>query len=110
MLTIIVAAAGWALFLGMAALYTAGNRLNARESNALAAYSLAILLSDGYRSGLAASFVRAAKEKRSDESNASAIAYALMQGVTQSALRCYQYTDDLNSVAVATAAIQRLEA
>ena len=107
-ITIIVAVVGWVLFLLTAILYVAGNRLNAQESNALAAYSLALLFSDGFRSGLASGFRHAANEALARQSPPESVAYSLMQGITQSAKRYYRSDSDINSVAVATIAIRNM--
>ena len=106
----IVAAAilGWVLLVGVVFLYIAGNKLNAVESNALAAYSLALVLSDDFRNGLATGVRRSAGEALAKHSTPEAAAYSLMQGITLMAKQCYQHDAAINSVAVAASEISRL--
>ncbi len=96
---------GWILFVGVVFLYIAGNKLNAVESNALAVYSLALVLSDDFRNGLATGVRRSAREALAKHSTPEAAAYSLMQGITHMAKLCYRHDAALNSVAVAANAI-----
>ncbi len=86
----IIAVVGWVLFLFIGFLYWVGNRLNAQESLALATYSLALVLSDDFRSAVRAGFDQAVQESRSRGSSPQTATYGLTQAVTENAKSCFK--------------------
>jgi hypothetical protein len=108
-LIIIVAAIGWLLFVFVAILYSAGNKLNSNETNALAIYSLALLLSEEFRAANLDGFKVAIQEGRSKNMNAESLVYGLVQGVTHNAKRYYKNEDgDLNTISLVTDSVSKM--
>jgi hypothetical protein len=106
--TIIFAIAGWGLFALVVILYYVGNRLNNQETNALAVYSLALLLSDDFRSATLSGFAKAIQEVRSNGISAQDVTYGLMQGVTQNAKRSYNNEEaPVNTISIVIDAINK---
>ena len=87
---IIIAVVGWVLFLLTAIFYMVGNKSNVEESQSLAVYSLAVLLSDEFREANRKGFESAMHEGRSKGMDTQAVTYGLVQGVARNAKRCYK--------------------
>src|SRR5438094_930216 len=98
----VVAVIGWLLFLVTILLYWVGNRLNAKESNSLATYSLALMLSDEFRSATQAGFNAAIREARSRGSTLEAVTYGLVEAITQNAKSCYKAESDISTISIVT--------
>jgi hypothetical protein len=106
---IVVAALGWLLFVFMAILYFTGNKLNTHETNALAVYSLALLLSEEFRTANREGFKIAIQEGQSKKMNAESLVYGLMQGVTHNAKRYFKNAgNDLNTISLVTDAVSKI--
>jgi hypothetical protein len=106
---IIVAIIGWLLFVLVAILYYGGNKLNSGETNSLAVYSLALLLSEEFRAANLEGFRVAIQEGRSKNMNAENLVYGLMQGVTHNAKKYYKNDGgDLNTISLVTDAVSKV--
>ena len=90
---IIVAIAGWVLFVFVFILYHVGNRLNVQETQALALHSLALTLSDDFRNGIR-SGTEAFIVEHCQQTSTQDLAYGLTRTVTQTAKR--YHTDNPN--------------
>jgi uncharacterized membrane protein len=98
---IIIAVVGWVLFLLTAILYMVGNKSNVDESQSLAVYSLAVLLSGEFREANRKGFETAMQEGRSKGMDAQAVTYGLVQGVTHNAKRYYKgQNENLDTLAL----------
>ena len=96
----IFAIVGWVLFLFTAALYWFGNWSNSQESNALATYSLALVLSDDFRTAVRAGFDRAIEGSRSRGADLRTVTYGLVEAVTQNAKSCYRPDADISRISI----------
>jgi hypothetical protein len=104
-MTTIIAIVGWLLFLAVARLYWVGNRLNSQESNALALYSLAITLSDDFRSGVRAGVDQAIGKLGSAPQKT--VMYGLIEGVTENAKSCYKPDSEISTIDIVTDALTK---
>lgn len=84
---LIIAIVGWSLFILTACLYFIGNKINAKEEQALALYSLAALFSDEFRAANRTGFEMSVQEAHSKNVSADRIVYGLMRAAQQSAKR-----------------------
>jgi hypothetical protein len=100
MTAIILAVIGWVLFILTAILYRAGIRIDAEESNALAAHSLAVMLSNEFRMAVRAGFDRALEEDRPRGTDSKTMTYWLMEAVRQNAKTCYKPDAEINTISV----------
>ena len=80
---IAVAIVGWLLFLFTLVLYRVGNRLNSAETNALALFSLALMLSDDFRDPIRSGYEKAICDANDIEP--TPLTFRLMLGVTETA-------------------------
>ena len=107
-LTTVLAIGGWALFVTMSLLYWFGNKINNHETNALAVFSLAALLSDDFRSATRSGFDKAIQEGHSAGIDPKDLTFRLMQGVTQNAKNLYNKEDaPINTIDVVLNAIKK---
>src|SRR5262245_41869331 len=97
MVPIIVAVIGWLLFIIMAVLYWVGNKSNSEESTSLALFSLALLLSDEFRSGSQEGYNAAIHEALARGTDPKAIGFSLVQAVTENAKRLSGATAEVNT-------------
>jgi hypothetical protein len=84
---LILAIVGWFLFILAACLYVIGNKINVKEEQALALYSLAALFSDEFRAANRTGFEMSVQEAHSKNVGTDRIVYGLMRAVEQSAKR-----------------------
>jgi hypothetical protein len=103
----IIAVVGWLLFLFTAFLYWVGNRLNSQESNSLAMYSLAVMLSDDFRGAVRAGFERAIQEARARGSAPQTVTYGLIEGITQNAKSCYKPDAEISTISIVTDIVKK---
>lgn len=103
----IIAVVGWLLFLLTGFLYWVGNRLNAQESLALATYSLALFLSDDFRSAVRAGFDKAIQEARSRGSSPQTTIYGLTQAVTENAKSCFRPGAEISTISIVTGIVNK---
>jgi len=107
-MTVILAVGGWALFVTMFLLYWFGNKINNHETNALAVFSLATLLSDDFRSATRDGFEKAIQEGHSAGIDPQDLTFRLMQGVTNNAKNLYNKEDaPINTIDVVIKAIEK---
>ena len=99
---IVIAVIGWFLFLVTFLFYWEGNRLNVQESNALATYSLALLISDEFGIAIRSGFDTAIEEARSRGSDPKAVTYGLIEATTESAKSFYKPNSDINMISIIT--------
>lgn len=107
MVSTVVAVIGWLLFLLTANLYRVGNKQNSQETNSLAAYCLALMFSDEFRTSVFGGISRAAKEARSQGMPPQVLMYRLMQGVTKNAASHYKPDADVNTISLVTRLLDR---
>lgn len=105
MTLVILAVLGWLLFVLTAILYWIGNRLNSAESNSLAVFSLAVLLSDDFRTAVRSGFNAAVEQARARGSNLQSVTYGLIEAVTENAKRCYKPDSEPNTISIVTRAL-----
>src|SRR5215813_4024543 len=98
----IIAIVGWLLFLAVVFLYWVGNRLNSQESNALAGYSLAIILSDDFRTAVRAGFDQVIRESPDRRSALQTVMYKLIHAVTENAKSCYRPDSEISTITIVT--------
>ncbi|HZZ42779.1 MAG TPA: hypothetical protein VFE58_07565 [Tepidisphaeraceae bacterium] len=107
MLTTILALIGWLLFLATAVLYWIGNRLNSKENNSLAMYSLALIFSDKFRTGIQTGFKKSVMEACEQSLKTQNIIFDLMNAITLSAEKYYVPQSDINTFSIVTNAIEK---
>lgn len=105
---IVITIIGWVLFAFTVLLYWVGNRQNAAETNALAIFSLALILSDNFRKPTADGMLRAAREGRAAGVAAEDLAWRLRRAVTNIASSHFRPGADVNSIRVVVAELQLL--
>jgi hypothetical protein len=103
----ILGIAGWVLFLFTAVLYWVGNRLNSQESNSLAMYSLALMLSDDFHLAAQSGFQRAIEGARSRRSDLRSVTYGLIEAITQNAKACYKPDADISTISIVTDTLKK---
>ena len=91
---ITIATVGWILFVMTAVLYLVGNKLNVRESQSLAIYSLAALVSDEFRTANLSGFKSVVKEAHAKSVSTDRIVYGLIAAVTNNAKRYHPFPVD----------------
>ena len=91
----------------MALLYWVGMKSDSQEGNALAVYSLALLLSDDFRSANKAGFNRAIADAKSRGTSSQSVVYGLMEAITQNAKTCYKPESDINTISIVTDILSR---
>jgi hypothetical protein len=84
---LIITVVGWSLFVLITCLYFVGNKINVREEQALALYSLAVLFSDEFRTANRTGFEMVVEEAHSKNVSTDRIVYGLMTAVEQNAKR-----------------------
>jgi len=107
MITIVIAVVGWILFAGLGILYWIGNRLNSQESNALALYGIALVLSDEFRTVNRSAFDTAIAQARERGSDSHIITYCLIEAVTENAKNCYKPESDLSTISIVTEVLSK---
>ncbi len=82
---LVVAIAGWTLFVCAVAWHSFTLRIDAAETNALEVFGLALMLSDDFRAPIKQGYERTISEASSAES--TRLLFQLMQGVRETAKR-----------------------
>ena len=104
----IFAVVGWVLFAFVAILYYVGNKINNQETNALAVFSLTVLLSDDFRSVSQNGFEKAIQEGHSAGIDPKDMTFRLMKGVTNNAKNLYTKGDaPISTIDVVINAIEK---
>jgi hypothetical protein len=106
---IILAIAGWALFAITGILYFVGNKANAEESNALAIYSVALMLSDEFSTANRDACEAAVRKGRLNDLDTRGLVYGLVQGAANNAKRYYKLEGvDLNFFTLVADAVEKI--
>jgi hypothetical protein len=105
--TLIFALLGWVLLIPAWLLYFFGNKLNSRESNALAIFSLAAIVSDDFRTATRAGFEKAIEEARKTGVDEKQIAYGLILAVTGQAKECMRPDAEIATLAIVLQEIRK---
>jgi hypothetical protein len=105
---IIFAVSGWVLLIFVAVLYRVGKKLNVEETLALAAFSLALLLSDEFRSatrdGIEESTHRNASSCSTDQ-----LVSGTMSGITQMAKDYIQNKGAINPPTLVRQIVEKMK-
>ena len=108
MMITIIAVVGWLLFLGMACLYFVGNRINARDENALASFGLAVIFSDAIRDATREGYARSVREIPAVDPKLTA--WRLIQAIKSTAAMYYEGDAEVFSPTVVAQAVEQMRA
>ena len=103
-----IAVLGWVLFIAVAVLYHVGNKANADESLALAAYSAALLLSDEFRTATRQGIEKSIRENAASSSTPQLVSGTL-SAITDLAKDGMQNREATNQLALVVQIVQRVK-